>query len=67
MVLGVPFFKLAPLAFKVVTKPFVDLLKRNVKKSSFWKDSVFVPLANSKLSCNVARTVLMSSGVNAVL
>ena len=48
MVLGVPLFKLAPLAFKVVTKPFVDALKKNVRKSPFWKGQIFVPMARSK-------------------
>ena len=48
MVLGVPLFKLAPLAFKVVTKPLVDSLKRTVRKSPFWKNNVFVPMARSK-------------------
>ena len=48
MVLGVPLFKLAPLAFKVITKPFVDTLKKNVRRSPFWKNSVFVPMARSK-------------------
>ena len=48
MVLGVPFFKLAPLAFKVITKPFVDILKKNVRKSDFWKNIIFIPMARSK-------------------
>lgn len=49
MVLGIPLAKLAPLLLKTVTKPAVDILKRNVKKGGFWKTKVFIPLAERKL------------------
>ncbi|XP_076816997.1 optic atrophy 3 protein homolog isoform X1 [Clavelina lepadiformis] len=62
MVLGVPFFKLAPLAFKIVTNPFVNILKRNVRKSPFWKEQVFVPMAKSYNRASV-RVRLWTQGI----
>jgi len=48
MVLGIPLAKLIPEIFKSVTKPMVNSLKRNVRKSPFWKDAVFIPMAQCR-------------------
>ena len=48
MVFGLPLAKLLPEAFKAFTKPMVNALKRNVRKSPFWKDKVFIPMAQRK-------------------
>jgi len=50
MVFGIPFAKLLPEVFKAVTKPMVNILKRNVRKSPFWKDKMFIPMAQCKHS-----------------
>ncbi|XP_039247438.1 optic atrophy 3 protein homolog isoform X1 [Styela clava] len=62
MVLGVPLAKALPLLFKVVTKPMVDSLKRNVRKRGFLKDSVFIPLAHYYNKQSV-RTRLWTQGI----
>ena len=48
MVFGIPLAKLVPELFKAVTKPMVNVIKRNVRKSPFWKSTVFIPMAQSK-------------------
>ena len=45
MVLGIPASKLTAEVFKAVTKPVVNAIKRNVRKSPFWKDRMLIPMA----------------------
>uniref|UniRef100_H2ZKZ1 Optic atrophy 3 protein homolog n=1 Tax=Ciona savignyi TaxID=51511 RepID=H2ZKZ1_CIOSA len=63
MVLGIPLSKLIPEIFKAVTKPMVNTLKRNVRKSPYWKDRVFIPMAQSYNKASV-RVRLWSQGIH---
>lgn len=62
MVLGIPLAKFVPEIYKTFSKPFVNSLKRNVTRSPFWRDTVFIPVAKyyNKLS---VRTRLWTQGI----
>ncbi|CAK8679809.1 optic atrophy 3 protein homolog isoform X2 [Clavelina lepadiformis] len=62
MVLGIPLAKLIPEIFKTVTKPMVNGLKRSVQRSPFWKDRVFIPMAQSYNRASV-RVRLWTQGI----
>nr|CAB3264566.1 optic atrophy 3 protein homolog [Phallusia mammillata] len=63
MVLGIPIAKLVPELFKAMTKPMVNGLKRNVRKSPFWKDRVFIPMAQHYNKASV-RVRLWNQGIH---
>ena len=48
MVAGIPMAKFLPELFKTMTKPLVNTIKKNVSKSDYWCNSVFIPMAQSK-------------------
>ncbi|XP_039247439.1 optic atrophy 3 protein homolog isoform X2 [Styela clava] len=62
MVLGIPLAKFIPEAFKAFSKPIVNVLKKNVTKSPFWKDTVFIPMAKYYNKQSV-RTRLWTQGI----
>ncbi|XP_002127333.3 optic atrophy 3 protein homolog isoform X1 [Ciona intestinalis] len=63
MVVGIPLAKLLPLMFKIVTNPVVKMLQRNVRKSPFWEQKVFLPMARSYNKASI-RVRLWSQGIH---
>lgn len=49
----IPMYKVIPEVFKTATKPLINAVKTYVKKSPFWRDSVFLQMARSKQTFNV--------------